>query len=366
MCILLCLLIPAFTFYGKSSIDYNQDAGSGLVAGLKSSYGSWRGGGGGGGEANEQDPIATSKVHHVEDPEYLAVCLAVRDQALDLPEFLQHHYHNMGVGHFYILDDGSSPPLSDAVDTFGVPLEALSFVYYDGGQGEGEGEGQRVPEMEQRQKMYDDCARVHAVASGRRHTWLAFIDVDEFLDTTPSLGDGSGDSETLLDVLASLEAARDDVGALAVNWQVHTSNGLLKRQKSVRWSYTHCVYDDEARGGENSDNRRVKSIVRLRDYDGADAAATPHVFRLAPGKVTVGEDGRTVNALLDDAVRQPISRDRVALHKYAVKSREEYEQKMKRSEGVGQYKDWQFWNHVEHDLPHVVCDDMVRWLKRDP
>ncbi|ETS79990.1 hypothetical protein PFICI_07519 [Pestalotiopsis fici W106-1] len=335
VCILLCLLIPAFTFYGKPSLDYGQEVGSELVAGLKSSYGSWREG-----EA-KQDPTTT---HHEEDPEYLAICLAVRDQALDLPEFLQHHHYNMGVGRFYILDDGSNPPLSDAVDSFGVPPEVLTFVYYD--------ESQRVPEMQY--KMYDDCARVHAVASGRHHTWLAFIDADEFLDTPGG--------ESLVGVLQSFEATRDDVGALAVNWQMHTSNGLLRRAASVRWSYTHCIYDDAGHGGAGSDNRHVKSIVRVRDY-GAGGPITPHMFHLAPGKVTVGEDGATVDS---PAFRQPISRDRVSLHHYAVKSREEYVEKMKRSNAMGQPKDWQFWNHVEHDLPHVLCDDMVRWLERDP
>ncbi|KAI4596510.1 hypothetical protein KJ359_005264 [Pestalotiopsis sp. 9143b] len=327
VCILLCFLIPAFTFYGKPSLDYTHEVGSGLVAGLKS-YGSW-------GDGNTKDPEQPD----TRDKNYLAICLAVRDQSRDLPEFLKHHYFNMGVGHFYIMDDGSSPPLRDAKDTYGVPADALTFVYYD--------EAHRVSQMQY--KMYDDCAKVHA--KKRQHTWLAFIDADEFLDT-PS-------GESLVDILRELEATRDDAGALAVNWQIHTSNGLLKRPASARWAYTHCIYDNPQDDGERSDNRHVKSIVRARDYGGP---VTPHMFHLAPGKVTVGEDGASVQS---HAWRQPITRDRVSLHHYAVKSREEYEEKMKRSNAMGQPKGWDFWNHIEHDLPHVVCEDMVRWLERD-
>lgn len=45
--------------------------------------------------------------------EYVAVCIAVKDVANDLVEFFVHHYHHMGIRRFYVMDDGSEPPLSD-------------------------------------------------------------------------------------------------------------------------------------------------------------------------------------------------------------------------------------------------------------
>ncbi|KAK6079285.1 integral membrane protein [Seiridium cupressi] len=284
-----------------------------------SSYDSWK---------NPKDPSIRD--------EYLAICLAVRDQALDLPEFLQHHYYNMGIKRIYILDDGSSPPLKASLDTYGVPSSALTFVYYD--------ETQRVGQMQY--KMYNDCAQIH----GQNHTWLAFIDADEFFDTPGG--------ESYESVLRDLEVNRGhDVGALGVNWQMHTSNGQLHRAPSVRKAYTQCIYDDPDHDGDLSDNKHVKSIVRVRDYAGP---INQHVFNLARGKITVGEDGKDIAHW---AFRRPITRDRLSLHHYAVKSKEEYEEKMMRSNAMGQPKTWDFWNHVEHDLPHVSCEDMLRWVE---
>lgn len=61
--------------------------------------------------------------------EYLAVCLYVRNQAQDMAEFLQHHYYQMGIRRFYVMDDGSNPPMSQYMDKFGIPEEAVDFIY---------------------------------------------------------------------------------------------------------------------------------------------------------------------------------------------------------------------------------------------
>jgi hypothetical protein len=36
------------------------------------------------------------------------------DQHIDLPEWLDYH-RRLGVSHFYVMDDGSSPPLDDVL-----------------------------------------------------------------------------------------------------------------------------------------------------------------------------------------------------------------------------------------------------------
>ncbi|KAH8197513.1 hypothetical protein TruAng_008334 [Truncatella angustata] len=319
LCVFACILIPALSLYGQTSFEYSKGVGSQVIGAVTSHIDKWK-------NPNKEPGVRD---------EYLAICLAVRDQALDLPEFLQHHYHAMGIRRFYLLDDGSSPPLEDSLDTYGVPAEAVTFVYYD--------ETQRVGQMQY--KLYNDCAHNHGV----NHTWLAFIDADEFLDTPGG--------EPLESVLRGLERDRgEEVGALGINWQMHTSNGQLFRAASAREAYTQCIYDDPEHGGDGSDNRHVKSIVRVRDYV---SPINPHMFRLAPGKITVGEDGNKIDHF---AFRQPITRDRLSLHHYAVKSKEEYEEKMMRSNAMGQPKDWAFWNHVENELPHVPCEDMLRWV----
>ncbi|KAK7924063.1 hypothetical protein PG985_006117 [Apiospora marii] len=399
ICALVLILIPALTLYGNtyySTIAAASRPASSTVKIISDHR--YHGAGSSGGDDDNASSSALSTASSANaDPdtqppplrdEYVAICLAVRDQGPDLPEFLQHHYYNIGVRRFYVMDDGSRPPLSSlgADGAYGVPAEALTFVYYD--------ESARVHDMQH--KIYNDCVHVW----GANHTWMAFIDADEFLDvlgasppppplpakpasssllsslwpfsssSSKQIGStGSSSStrngttkannekETLESILRELEPL-PHVGALGVNWQMHTSNGRLTRAESVRAAYTECIYDDPAHRGEGSDNKHIKSIVRVRDYE---RPINPHKFALTPPQqVTLGEHG---DAVAHFAFRQPITRDRLSLHHYAVKSRQEYEEKVMRSNAMSAPKDEGFWNHVEHDLPHVECKDMLRWIQ---
>lgn len=260
--------------------------------------------------------------------EYLAFCVAVRDQALDLPEFLQHHYFHMNVTRFYIMDDGSKTPMSEFRHTFGVPEEVLTFIYFT--------EEERQGRMQE--AIYNQCG-FHL---GVNHTWIAYFDADEFLDTP-------GD-ESIMDILEKLHT-QDNVGALGVSWQMHTSAGRLTRPESVRAGFQECIWDGPNEKGEWSDNRHVKSIVRQDSFGGCNNA---HDFNVK-NRFTVGENGDGCAT-----IRQPITRNRIALHHYAVKSRAEYEEKMSRWTGDNP-KTWDFWNRVR-DMPHVPCPEMARYV----
>lgn len=63
--------------------------------------------------------------------EYLAVCLFAKNQALDMVEWFQHHYYEMGIRRFYVMDDASDPPLSTFMDDYGIPEEAVDFIHYN-------------------------------------------------------------------------------------------------------------------------------------------------------------------------------------------------------------------------------------------
>jgi hypothetical protein len=58
----------------------------------------------------------------------------------------------------------------------------------------------------------------------------------------------------------------------------------------------------------------------------------------------VGEHGEVIE---DGAVRILITRDRIAGHHYVLKSREEFEEKMRNSNAMGQAKGWNYWDHLE-------------------
>ncbi|KAF3938780.1 hypothetical protein ABW19_dt0201959 [Dactylella cylindrospora] len=250
--------------------------------------------------------------------EEVAICMVIRNQHEDLQEFLTHHYHHLGVRRFYIMDDGSVPALSNHQD-YPIPRSTITFYYFTPSERPGSGRMQF--------KAYDTCHQQF----GNRHKWLGFLDADEYLEITRSPG------------MSMAQFLRDyeRYGALGVSWLTHNSNNRLhKSPVGNRKGYTSCIYD-----GEESDNRHVKSFVQTKYYV---EPTSPHSFRLNGSMVTVGENGDVVPY----AFRTPITRDKIALHHYAVKSREDYEEKMARGTPTDHRKD-DDWCECIHPFPKI-------------
>jgi Glycosyltransferase family 92 len=264
--------------------------------------------------------------------EYVAVCVAMRNQTRDLPEWLTHHYHHLGIKRFYIMDDGSDPPISSYKLDYGIPESAVTFHYQP--------RDTRV--VNQQMIFYQQCQEWW----GSNHTWIAYIDGDEFLEAT-------GD-ESLEDILRSFDPD-ETVGALGVHWKMHNSNGLLTRPESCRKGFTTCLWDSPADYSEGTDdNHHIKSIVKTSKFL---HWSNPHKFDLKDGANTVTEHGDVVTT---PAWRSPITRDRIALHHYAVKSRQEYEEKMMRSNAMSEPKGEWFWDHMEN-TPTTICTEMAQY-----
>ncbi|CAN8097751.1 unnamed protein product [Discula destructiva] len=311
-------------FAGDTS--YTQGSGGGGEGPMKMKH-PGPGPGPGPGPAVERPATVIREGNH---DEYLAVCLYVRNQAQDLPEFFQHHYYEMGIRRFYVMDDRSEPPMSHYMDRYGIPEEAMEFIHFDTTTDKSQGT---------QTEMDNACAHTYGV----NNTWIAFINADEFLDTP-------GD-ETLEDILRNLEATQPDAGALGINWAVHTSSHQLTHVESVRKTYLECVWDDPDHDGEGSESKYFKSIVRQDAYENP---MNPHKFNLKPGFVTVGELGDEITHY---AFRQPITRDRIAVHQYALKSFEDYADKITRNANK-----WEFWNLIEYQLPHQACAEMLKYF----
>ncbi|KAF8860805.1 hypothetical protein BDZ45DRAFT_703694 [Acephala macrosclerotiorum] len=228
------------------------------------------------------------------------------------------------------MDDGSTPPMSQ-IEDFGVPQSALTFNYQD----------RPTRAWNQQTVFYDMCLKKY----GSLHPWIAFFDADEFLEVTSP-------NETFREILEGFEAS-DAVGALGVSWKTHTSNGILTRPESCRKSFTTCTYDAPEDNGFSSDNRHIKSLVRPSKTAGP--SGNPHKFNMLPGAVTVGEHWDEV---VTEAFRYPVTRDRLALHHYAVKSKEEYEEKLHRGNGMTDPKKGNFWEWIE-TMPHTNCTEMM-------
>ena len=267
--------------------------------------------------------------------EYLAFCVTAKDQPQDLPEFFQHHYYHMNVTRFYVMDDRSEPRLSPLQD-YGIPTSALTFRHYT------EEEAAQLKPGYMQLWLYQECINTW----GRRHKWMMFIDADEFVEIRTD--------ETLEGVLRDLEK-RDNVGSLSMNWLTHTSGGLLTRPESVRQSFIVCLISDLTVNDMSQLDRHVKSIVRT---DRFEKVLSSHMFGLNNDTIAVGEDGLEVKPGF--AWRFPITRDQLVVHHYAVKSQEEYQQKLDRWKGDIP-KDWAFWDGLESHQNHTECREMARY-----
>lgn len=268
--------------------------------------------------------------------EYFALCVFIRNEPQYLPEWLDHHYYHMNISHFYIMDDGSDPPLSTTPNLGSVPRSAITFHHHPRGRLQ-----KRLP---QQPGMYTDCVSRH----GKKHTWMGFIDVDEFY--------GIRTTETMENILRELET-HNDIGALGVNWKLHTSAGLLERPVTARKGFDVCVDDEK---GDDSWSEYVKSIVRTSHFAGPGTDGV-HTFALLNGTKTVGEDWKALNAteVGSTSLRIPITRNRLALHHYFLRSKEEFDQKMHRTPGDNP-RTWEFWDKWEKE-PHVSCTEMAEY-----
>lgn len=280
---------------------------------------------------------------HLKPPETnmsIAFCSSVRDQRRDMPEWFIHHYYNIGIKHFYIMDDVSHPPLStyDIDGYYGIPSEAITFTHFN--EGERAAHGGMMQEF-----LNDECNR----RWGEFHDWIAYFDVDEYI--------GLMTDETLQEIL---QPFTDDpaVGAFGMMWWMHTANGHLHRQPSVRRAYTECMSDRNPEGIDDEeygvDNEHIKSMVKPSLYN--KNRDSPHDFNTLNGSVTVIENGD----VLPHWWHRPPVRDRVVLHHYIVKSEEEYAEKQYRGNQGGTYRTWEYWNHINYG-PNEPCEDMLRW-----
>lgn len=156
-------------------------------------------------EALPSPPTAESTLSDIPTNEHIAICISVANQSLELQEWLVHHYFHMNISHFYIMDDGSLPPLS-TYSYPGIPRSALTFTY----------QPRETRNGFQQLVFYSTCLENWS----KRHSWMAFIDADEYFDTP-------GD-ETLAEVLESF-ADDEEVGALGVKC---VSSGSQKSRNS--------------------------------------------------------------------------------------------------------------------------------------
>jgi hypothetical protein len=255
---------------------------------------------------------------------YLAVCSVFRDEAAYLAEWIEFH-RLVGVEHFFLYDnfsgDSGRTALNPWVRAGVVTLTDCSVPRGTGGQA----------------WVYSDALDR---ARGRTR-WLAFIDIDEFLFSPGT------------DVLARLLPDYETHPGVVVNWQVYGSSGLKARppglviENFVKRAPTNWVR-----------NRRVKSIV---DPARALRSRGPHFFEYRDGALAVTENHEPVHIrkkrravrrltqglqrvsfvdadpyAIHDSSAKRVSVQRLRVNHYAVKSRQEFVQKVARHGSSGE------------------------------
>lgn len=182
--------------------------------------------------------------------------------------------------------------------------------------------------------LYDRCLR----RWGNAHTFMAFIDTDEFM----VLRDGTPDLPTLL---------KDYVGhgGLVINWEVFGSGGLQLRPKgNAMMSYWRCSPRN------HPENGHVKSVVQAACA--LESSTDPHHFfyRDTPECMPVNTRHEPVPG---PKSRTPVQ-ERWALYHYAIKSVDDFQQKMMRGSGMGNVKTLAYLQYVDN-FTDARCPDAL-------
>jgi glycosyltransferase involved in cell wall biosynthesis len=224
-----------------------------------------------------------------EDGLRIALCGIVKDEIRSIVEWLAH-YKALGFTDFLIYDNESTDGTTEILR---VLEEAGELVHLDWPHAVG---------LRPQRLAYE-----HA----RRHSdvdWLAYFDVDEFLNLRqdPDIGH----------FMARFDP---DVSAIAINWVVFGSGGQeTYRPVPVVERFT------DALPGDDRLSHTVKSIARRQSIVGSGI----HLVDPDQGRY-VNPSGRDVRFQKRQGVWRPDVRV-AALHHYSIKSREEYVQKRAR------------------------------------
>ena len=224
---------------------------------------------------------------------YLSVCAILKDENIYLPEWIAYH-RAVGVEHFYLYDNESGVPVAT---TLGAEVgSGLVSVIRQSGR------AQQGP-------AYEDCL------ARRRHdsVWIAFVDIDEFIVPKAEVD------------LRLVVKKYEQFGGVGFNWQVFGSSGLARRPEGLQ------IEGFTRRSVRRySMNNHIKSIVRpTRALKYRD----PHSFSYS--------ESFCVNerfARLENAFNEPPLHEVAQINHYMLRSRQEYEQKVRRGAADGSKK----------------------------
>ncbi|PNW78216.1 hypothetical protein CHLRE_09g386737v5 [Chlamydomonas reinhardtii] len=271
---------------------------------------------------------------------YAAICTNVKDEGLNLVEFILYHEW-VGFGKIYVMDYNSSRPLSNMRMLLPFIRSGLVEYHYD---------ADPRHHSPRRGGVFADYSQGTAFQrcidfAHRDHMWMAFIDADEYLivrDSSPPRNSSAASPPPPPPPPPQAAVARPNISALlrhyeqypgvGVNMRYFGSSGHVQRPTAgTLEAYTACS------PAAAWDNRHIKTIARMSAV--LAIGGNPHEFVYIGGGVAVNELGLPVQG----PESLPVSWSRLALHHYVTRSLSEFLAKMRRGPGGSQNRrtlDW--------------------------
>ena len=258
---------------------------------------------------NKQKKEVNNYIGTVEGKYYISICLIVRDDHEYIEEWIDYH-RMLGIEHFYITDNLSSPPLEKTLRKY-IEEGVVTYQY----------DTRVKPQI----KVYNECMEMY----GDENKWIAFIDSDEFLVLKKH--------RNISDFMNNYE----EYGALSVCWYLFGSNGHIKKQKSIINSYTKRSWRSDA----------YKTIVQPKTVI---KYSIHNVEKHKEGYYTVDEQKCRVSG----ALVKNESTEYIQLNHYVLRSLEDFEEKRKRGGGTNPNgKNMSYFDTV--NKISVICDTNI-------
>jgi hypothetical protein len=254
----------------------------------------------------------------------------VKDETPYIPEWLEFHLLQ-GVDHFILYNDGSTDGIYEALDPYIVDniLEIREFPEVL----------EPAPKMGLPTKCFwvmDYCIQEQA----GKTKWLFYHATDEFLFTT--------NGESLPIFLSNY----DHVGALGVEWEQFSSSNHIKKPKGLAIENYTATFEDTL--------HHIKTI--FRPEVAVCNNGTTHSVIINNGFVPVNERFFPLNQSFNN---YDPGFEKIKLHHYGVKSREEFE--IKQNKGYldrpgSRHVEWMkdTWYRFEKEpMKRSECHDLV-------
>lgn len=248
----------------------------------------------------------------------------MKNEHLYVREWLRYHYL-VGIRKFYLFDHGSSPPLSTAISDF----VSSNVVVYRRFQNEWRIENSRVSKTFGSQSPQSWAYETCLASYGRRHTFMANIDVDEFIIIRRGAHPQAAPSAAPW--LPALLQEFEPAGGLLLPWQLVGPSGHLSRPPGgTLASFTRCLSAAAMRALRDYQANplgHMKSVINTRWYTGQ--GCDPHRCHTSRDLAT---------QLRNTSVsRRQVHWQRVVLYHFITRSKEEYLAKLLRGSGHSQY-----------------------------